>query len=214
MKRPLLSLCLTFAVILPVGAVAFVVFKGCLPIDRWDEPTTSADLHASTSNQDVLNQAHAVQIRAQLISYKREYTCRFKRNQYAQNAIIAISILLSILIVVTGSSPWFKDPKHQAVANPLGISAAAWLGLIANALLSLQKSYNISSKVAFYPTYILKVSELIDRIDYVPFQKYNPQQEVGELNAIQRGFFRVRQDEIKDRPTEVAPVSSQSNNVK
>jgi hypothetical protein len=68
--------------------------------------------------------------------------------------------------------------------------------------------------VAFYPTYILKVSELIDRIDYVPFQKYNPQQEVGELNAIQRGFFRVRQDEIKDRPTEVAPVSSQSNNVK
>ena len=209
MKRPLLSLCLTFAITLPIGAVAFVDFKSCLSIDRWDETTTSPDLHASVSNQDVLNKAHAVQIRAQLISYKREYTCRFKRNQYAQNAIIAISILLSSLIVVTGSSPWFKDPKHQSMSNPLGISAAAWLGLIATALLSLQKSYNISSKVAFYPTYILKVTELINRLDNLPFQKHKPQQEVSELNAIQRDFFNVRQDEIKDRPTEVAPKSSQ-----
>ena len=63
--------------------------------------------------------------------------------------------------------------------------------------------------VAFYPTYILKVTELINRLDNVPFQKYKPQQEVSELNAIQRDFFNVRQDEIKDRPTEVAPKSSQ-----
>lgn len=125
--------------------------------------------------------------------------------------MIAISILLSVLIVVAGSTPWFKEPKNQPVASPLGISLAAWLGLIATALLSLQKSYNISSKVTFYPTYILRIGELIDRLDYMPYQKYSPQQVVSELNAIQRDFFKVRQDEIKDRPTEVAPIASQSN---
>ena len=214
MKRPLIAIWLLTAAILPIGALAFIDFKGCMPIERWDESSTSANFPAPLLSQDSLNKAHASRIRTQLVSYKREYTCRFKRNQYAQNAIIAFSILLSILIVVTGSSPWFKDPKNQALANPLGISLSAWLGLIATALLSVQKSYNISSKVAFYPTYILKVSELIDRLDYVPFQKYEPQQEVGELNAIQKDFFKVRQDEIKDRPTEVAPISSQSNNTK
>ncbi len=210
MKRSVIAIWLLTIATLSIGSLAFIDFKGCMPIERWDEPSTSAN-PALPLSKDRLNKAYAARIRNQLISYKRDYTCRFKRNLYAQNTIIAFSILLSILIVVTGSSPWFKDPKNQALANPLGISLSAWLGLIATALLSLQKSYNISSKVAFYPTYILKVSELIDRLDYVPFQEYQGQQEVGELNAIQKDFFKVRQDEIKDRPTEVAPVSSQSN---
>ena len=214
MKRSLLITLLSLAIVTPIGIVAFGDFKSCLTIDRFDEQQITADLPVTVTDLFIKNKKHAGRIRSQLENFKREYTCRFKRNQYAQNTIIATSILLSILIVVAGSSPWFKEPKNQSVASPLGISMAAWLGLIATALLSLQKSYNVSSKVSFYPTYILRVSELIDRLDYLPYQKYTPEQAVGELNTIQRDFFKVRQDEIKDRPTEISPIAPQPNNAK
>lgn len=41
--------------------------------------------------------------------------------------------MLTILIAITGTSPTFKDPQNPLSA-PLGVTASAWLGLIATAL--------------------------------------------------------------------------------
>ena len=77
-------------------------------------------------------------LKKQIEEYKEAYKARFIRNQYANNSIIAASILLTILIAITGTSPTFKDPQNPLSA-PLGVTASAWLGLIATALVSVQK---------------------------------------------------------------------------
>ncbi|MFM6158108.1 MAG: hypothetical protein ACKPE3_34795, partial [Sphaerospermopsis kisseleviana] len=100
----------------------------------------------------------------------KAYEARFKRNQFANNAIIGTSILLTILIAITGTSPTFKDQQNPW-ANPLGVSASAWLGLISTVLLSIQKLYNIQEKIAFYPEYIVKVEELLEDFEAIKTEK-------------------------------------------
>jgi hypothetical protein len=128
--------------------------------------------------------------------YKDAYEARFKRNQYANNAIIGASILLTLLIAVTGTSPAFKDPQNPW-SNPLGLSASAWLGLISTALLSVQKLYNIQEKIAFYPAYILQAEELLEDFDAVKTEE--------DLQKIRDKFRKMRAEEATKRPIENSP---------
>lgn len=128
--------------------------------------------------------------------YKDAYEVRFKRNQYANNAIIGASILLTILIAVTGTSPAFKDPQNPW-SNPLGVSASAWLGLISTALLSIQKLYNIQEKIAFYPAYIVQAEELLEDFDAVKTEE--------DLQKIRDKFRKMRAEEATKHPIENSP---------
>jgi len=132
-------------------------------------------------------------LKKQIEEYKEAYKARFIRNQYANNSIIAASILLTILIAITGTSPTFKDPQNPLSA-PLGVTASAWLGLIATALVSVQKLYNISEKIAFYPGYIVKAEELLD--DFYAIQTED------DLKAVRENFKKMRADEAASRPVE------------
>ncbi|MBD1807484.1 hypothetical protein H6F98_18830 [Microcoleus sp. FACHB-SPT15] len=121
------------------------------------------------------------------------YKARFKRNQYANNAIIGAAILLTALIAITGTSPTFKDSQNPW-AYPLGVSASAWLGLISTALLSIQKLYNIQEKVAFYPNYILYTEELLEDFDSIKTEE--------DLQRVQDRFRKIRTEESVKRPVE------------
>ncbi|MFM7408027.1 MAG: hypothetical protein ACKO3K_15585 [Cuspidothrix sp.] len=123
----------------------------------------------------------------------KAYEARFKRNQFANNAIIGTSILLTILIAITGTSPTFKDQQNPW-ANPLGVSASAWLGLISTVLLSIQKLYNIQEKIAFYPEYIVKVEELLEDFEAIKTEK--------DLEDIRDKFRKMRAEEATKRPIE------------
>jgi len=128
--------------------------------------------------------------------YKKSYENRFKRNQYTNNGIIGASIVLTVLIAITGTSPTFKDPQNPW-ANPLGVSAAAWLGLISTALLSIQKLYNVQEKIAFYPAYIVQAEELIEDFDAIKKEE--------DLQKIQERFRKMRAEEANKRPIENSP---------
>ncbi|MFN6518634.1 MAG: hypothetical protein RMY29_029670 [Nostoc sp. CreGUA01] len=128
--------------------------------------------------------------------YRDSYQVRFKRNQYTNNTIIGASILLTILIAITGTSPAFKDSQNPW-ANPLGVSAAAWLGLISTALLSVQKLYNVQEKIAFYPGYIVQAEELIEDLDTVKTEE--------DLQKIRDRFRKMRAEEATKRPIENSP---------
>ncbi|MBD2518927.1 hypothetical protein H6G93_29000 [Nostoc sp. FACHB-973] len=125
--------------------------------------------------------------------YRDSYEARFKRNQYTNNTIIGASILLTILIAISGTSPVFKDSQNPW-ANPLGVSAAAWLGLISTALLSVQKLYNVQEKIAFYPGYIVQAEELIEDLDAVKTEE--------DLQKIRDRFRKMRAEEATKRPIE------------
>lgn len=128
--------------------------------------------------------------------YRDSYEARFKRNQYTNNTIIGASILLTILIAISGTSPVFKDSQNPW-ANPLGVSAAAWLGLISTALLSVQKLYNVQEKIAFYPRYIVQAEELIEDLDAVKTEE--------DLQKIRDRFRKMRAEEATKRPIENSP---------
>ncbi|MFN6562240.1 MAG: hypothetical protein RMY28_020945 [Nostoc sp. ChiSLP01] len=128
--------------------------------------------------------------------YRDSYEARFKRNQYTNNTIIGASILLTILIAISGTSPVFKDSQNPW-ANPLGVSAAAWLGLISTALLSVQKLYNVQEKIAFYPGYIVQAEELIEDLDAVKTEE--------DLQKIRDRFRKMRAEEATKRPIENSP---------
>jgi rhamnose utilization protein RhaD (predicted bifunctional aldolase and dehydrogenase) len=51
------------------------------------------------------------ELKGRIEQYKKAYEARFKRNQYANNTIIGASILLTILIAITGTSPALKIHK-------------------------------------------------------------------------------------------------------
>jgi hypothetical protein len=125
--------------------------------------------------------------------YKKSYEARFKRNQYANNFIIGASILLTVFIAVTGTSPKFKDPSNPW-ANPLGVSASAWLGLVSTALLSIQKLYNIQEKITFYPVYIVQAEELLEDFDSIETEE--------DLQKIRDKFRKIRSEEATKRPIE------------
>lgn len=135
-------------------------------------------------------------LKEQIEEYRKAYKARFIRNQYANNSIIAASILLTILIAITGTSPTFKDPQNPFSA-PLGVTASAWLGLIATALVSVQKLYNIPEKIAFYPDYIVKAEELLDDFHAI--------QTEADLKAVRENFRKMRTDEAANRPVERSP---------
>ncbi|WP_242065730.1 hypothetical protein [Nostoc paludosum] len=128
--------------------------------------------------------------------YRDSYEARFKRNQYTNNTIIGASIILTILIAISGTSPVFKDSQNPW-ANPLGVSAAAWLGLISTALLSVQKLYNVQEKIAFYPGYIVQAEELIEDLDAVKTEE--------DLQKIRDRFRKMRAEEATKRPIENSP---------
>lgn len=134
-----------------------------------------------------------LELKHQIDKYKTAYEARFTRNQYANNTIIAASILLTLLIAVTGTSPTFKDPNNPLSA-PIGVTASAWLGLFATALISIQKLYNISEKIAFYPTYIVRAEELLDDFNAIKTE--------ADLKAVQDKFRKMRADEAANRPVE------------
>ncbi len=125
--------------------------------------------------------------------YKNSYEVRFKRNQYTNNVIIGASILLTILIAITGTSSSFKNSQNPW-ANPLGVSAAAWLGLMSTALLSIQKLYNIQEKIAFYPAYIVQAEELLEDFDSIKTEE--------DLQNIRDRFRKMRAEEATKRPIE------------
>ena len=124
---------------------------------------------------------------------KKSYEARFKRNQYTNNTIIGASIVLAILIAIAGTSPTFKDPQNSW-ANPLGVSMAAWLGLVFTALVSVQKLYNIQEKIVFYPAYIVMTEELIEDLDAVETE--------GDLQKVRDRFRKMRREEATKRPIE------------
>lgn len=138
----------------------------------------------------------AEDLKKRIERYKDSYEARFKRNQYTNNTIIGASILLTILIAITGTSPAFKDSQNPW-ANPLGVSAAAWLGLISTALLSVQKLYNVQEKIAFYPAYIVQAEELIEDLDAVKTEE--------DLQKIRDRFRKMRAEEATKRPIENSP---------
>ena len=133
------------------------------------------------------------ELKGRVEKYKEAYEERFKRNQYANNTIIGASVLLTILIAITGTSPAFKDPQNPW-ANPLGVSASAWLGLISTALLSIQKLYNIQEKIAFYPAYIVQAEELLEDFEAIKTE--------DDLQKIREKFRKMRADEATKRPIE------------
>jgi hypothetical protein len=136
------------------------------------------------------------ELRGRIEQYKKAYTARFKRNQYTNNAIIGASIVLTVLIAITGTSPEFKDSRNPW-ANPLGVSAAAWLGLVSTALLSAQKLYNIQEKIAFYPSCIVQAEELIEDFDAIKTD--------DDLQKIKERFRKMRSEEAAKRPVENSP---------
>jgi len=129
----------------------------------------------------------------QIKKYRDDYKARFIRNQYANNFIIALFIILTVLIAVTGTSPAFKDTKNPWAA-PLGLSASAWLGLLSTALVSIQRLYNIQEKIAFYPAYIVKAEELLEDFDNIT--------NLEELESVRKQFRQMRADEALNRPIE------------
>lgn len=138
----------------------------------------------------------AEDLKKRIERYKDSYEARFKRNQYTNNTIIGASILLTIFIAITGTSPAFKDSQNPW-ANPLGVSAAAWLGLISTALFSVQKLYNVQEKIAFYPAYIVQAEELIEDLDAVKTEE--------DLQKIRDRFRKMRAEEATKRPIENSP---------
>jgi uncharacterized integral membrane protein len=132
-------------------------------------------------------------LKTTIIEYKDSYEARFIRNQYTNNAILGLSIILTIFIVIIGTSSVFKNGTHRW-ANPLGMSASAWLGLISTALISIQKLYNIQEKIAFYPGYIVQAQELIEDLDKVKTEK--------DIKDIEDKFRKMRRDEANNRPVE------------
>jgi uncharacterized integral membrane protein len=141
----------------------------------------------------LLNENDSIKLRKKIEQYKKAYEVRFKRNQYANNAIIGSSILLTILIAITGTSPAFKDSQNPWAA-PLGVSASAWLGLISTALLSIQKLYNIQEKIAFYPAYIVRAEELLEDLDIAKNEQ--------DFQKVQDGLRKMRAEESIQRPKE------------
>ncbi len=137
------------------------------------------------------------ELKLSIEKYKKEYEGRFQRNQYTNNIIIGASIFLAIFIAITGTSPWFKEDQNKRLAYPLGVSAAAWLGLISTALLSIQKLYNISDKVNFYPPYIVKTEELLE--------DFNEIKNSDDLKDVKERFRKMRVDEAGNRPVEISP---------
>jgi uncharacterized integral membrane protein len=135
-------------------------------------------------------------LKKRIEQYKKSYKARFKRNQYTNNTIIGASILLTVLIAITGTSPAFKNSQNPW-ANPLGVSAAAWLGLISTSLLSVQKLYNVQEKIAFYPAYIVQAEELIEDFDLVKTEE--------DLKKIRDRFRKMRAEESTKRPIENSP---------
>jgi uncharacterized integral membrane protein len=133
------------------------------------------------------------EVKKQILNYKNAYEARFIRNQYANNGIIAASIVLTILIAITGTSPSFKNPNNPWSA-PLGVTASAWLGLISTALLSIQKLYNIQEKIAFYPIQIVTAEELLEDFEAIKSE--------ADLNAVRNRFRKMRADEALNRPVE------------
>jgi hypothetical protein len=103
---------------------------------------------------------------------------------------------LGALIAITGTAGYFKD-QTKRWSYPLGLSAAAWLGLISTALLSIQKLYNISDKVHFYPPYIVKTQELIEDFDQIKSEE--------DLNNVRERFRKMRAEEAANRPVEISP---------
>lgn len=138
------------------------------------------------------------ELRKKIEQYKVAYEARFQRNQYANNTIIAASILLTVMIAITGTSPYFKNPKNSW-AYPLGLSASAWLGLISTALLSIQKLYNIPEKISFYPAYIVQAEELLEDYDAIKTS--------DDLKSVQERFRKMRAEEALKRPVENSPGS-------
>jgi biopolymer transport protein ExbB/TolQ len=143
--------------------------------------------------------ARIEQQRTKIEQYRKSYEARFKRNQYTNNTIIGASILLASLIAITGTSPVFKNSENPW-ANPLGMSAAAWLGIISTALLSVQKLYNVQEKIAFYPAYIVQAEELIEDLDAVNTKKGGKAEE--DFQKIRETFRRMRAKEANKRPLE------------
>lgn len=133
------------------------------------------------------------ELREQIKKYRDDYKARFIRNQYTNNLIIALSLILTVLIAITGTSPAFKDVKNPWAA-PLGVSASAWLGLISTALVSIQRLYNVQEKIAFYPAYIVKAEELLEDFDAITNQE--------ELESVRKQFRQMRADEALKRPIE------------
>jgi hypothetical protein len=101
-----------------------------------------------------------------------------------------------VLIPECLPSPDFKDSRNPW-ANPLGVSAAAWLGLVSTALLSAQKLYNIQEKIAFYPSCIVQAEELIEDFDAIKTD--------DDLQKIKERFRRMRSEEAAKRPVENSP---------
>jgi hypothetical protein len=145
------------------------------------------------NKEDVLK---PVKTRELIEKLRREYELRFQRNQYANNTIIGASVVLTILISITGTSSYFKDEKNFW-ANPLGVSAAAWLGLTSTALLTAQRLYNISGKVKFYPNLIVRAEDLLMDFDKI--------KSPAELESVEERFKKLRADESENRPVEISP---------
>lgn len=135
-------------------------------------------------------------LRTSIVSFKIDYIHRFERNQIANNIIIGFSILLGALIAITGAAGYFKD-QTKRWSYPLGLSAAAWLGLTSTSLLSIQKLYNLSDKIHFYPPYIVKTQELIEDFDQIKSEV--------DLNKVKEGFRKMRAEEAANRPIEISP---------
>lgn len=133
------------------------------------------------------------ELRGQIKKYRDGYKARFIRNQYTNNLIIALSIILTVLIAITGTSPAFKDAEKPWAA-PLGLSASAWLGLVSTVLVSIQRLYNIQEKIAFYPAYIVKAEELLEDFDAITNRE--------ELESVRKQFRQMRADEALKRPIE------------
>jgi uncharacterized integral membrane protein len=144
-----------------------------------------------SNNNELIDQNQ--ELRKQIKKYRDDYKDRFIRNQYTNNLIIALSIILTVLIAITGTSPAFKDAKNTWSA-PLGVSASAWLGLLSTALVSIQRLYNIQEKIAFYPAYIVKAEELLEDFDSITNQE--------ELDSVRKQFKQMRADEALKRPIE------------
>ncbi|BAY96321.1 hypothetical protein NIES37_02530 [Tolypothrix tenuis PCC 7101] len=144
-----------------------------------------------SSQNEIINNNQ--ELKNQIKAYRNAYKARFIRNQYTNNIIITLSILLTVLIAITGTSPTFKDTKNPWAA-PLGVSASAWLGLISTALISLQRLYNVQEKIAFYPSYIVKAEELIEDFDAIKTEE--------DLELVRKQFRQMRADEAIKRPIE------------
>jgi hypothetical protein len=132
-------------------------------------------------------------LEAEIRHVHQDYEGRFKRNQYANNAIIGLSIVLTILIAITGTSPKFKDPSNP-LSEPLGVSASAWLGLVATALVSIQKLYSIPDKISFYPLFIVRMRKLLDQLETA--------ESAETLQEIRKELRQLQTEEATQRPVE------------